>query len=65
MNWIDCGEYETRPVVYKHVLCYCPKWNDSGYQVAYWDGTTWQYDEDPNGTFSKYVEAWVLFMEAD
>jgi hypothetical protein len=64
MNWNDglpgVGFYKNRPV-----LCYCPEWNDSGYQVAFWNGKEFIYPEQPNERFGGYVERWALFLEAD
>ncbi len=64
MNWIDI-ESEVKPQKGRVVLCYCPGWNDTGYQVAQWDGNKFFYDEQPNTLFSDYVESWNIFMEAD
>ena len=53
------------PVVDRNVLCYCPDWNESGYQVAYWDGISFLYDEQPNKYFNKYVISWAMFSKAE
>lgn len=45
------------------VLCSCPEWNDLGFQVAEWDGKKFHYEEDPNGTFDEYVEAFYTLDE--
>jgi hypothetical protein len=64
MRWIDASEI-AKPKYGVNVLCYCPDWNDSGYQVATFKAGKFEYDEDPNGSFGDHVEKWTLFMEAD
>lgn len=63
-NWID-SEDKVKPNVARTVLAYCPDWNNSGYQVCYWDGKVFRYDEEPNDDFHTYVNSWAIFMEAD
>lgn len=41
------------------VICRCPNWCDEGYQVAKWNGSEFEYDSDPNGTFNEYVIAFM------
>jgi|11BtaG_2_1085332.scaffolds.fasta_scaffold139477_1 hypothetical protein len=64
MQWID-SEIEVKPTVGRNVIVFCPEWNASGYQICYWDGKTFRYEEQPNDDFHTYVNAWTLFMEAD
>ena len=51
MNWID-NRLRVKPTEFdKYVLCYCPKWNDSGYQVAKFNGKKCDYGDAPNDNF--------------
>ena len=45
------------------VLCRCPYWCDSGYQIAKWNGEIFEYDEDPNGGFNDEVIAFMPLTE--
>lgn len=45
------------------VICRCPNWCDEGYQIARWNGEEFEYDSDPNGTFNKYVIAFLPLNE--
>ena len=63
MRWIDI-EDSAKPKFGIFVLCHCPEWNESGYQVAQFKAGRFEYDEDPNGSFGDYVKSWALFMEA-
>ncbi len=63
MRWIDSEEL--KPQVRRKVLAYCPGWCDSDYQVCYWDGKVFRYDEQPNNDFHIYVNQWAAFLEAD
>lgn len=49
----------------RHLICYCPEWNNHGYVVAQFDGNKFWYDEDHNQCFDDYVEKWSLFLEAN
>ena len=62
--WVK-AESEIKPSSSRPILCYCPGWNDLGYQVAQWKNGKFQYDEDPNGFFNEYVKEWSIFFEAD
>lgn len=64
MNWIEATS-EVKPFSDRPIICYCPDWNESGYQIAKWEHGKFQYDEDPNGSFDEHVEQWCSFMEAD
>lgn len=64
MNWIKSTD-KIKPQKGRVVLCYCPGWNDLGYQVGVWDGHGFCYEEQPNEMFSDYVESWAIFTEAD
>lgn len=44
-----------------NLLCYCPEWNESQYVVAQYDGVSFWYDEDHNGSFNNYVVEWCYF----
>ena len=44
------------------VICRCPNWCSLGYQVAYWNGEMFEYDDDPNGGFNDHV---IAFMPLD
>jgi len=65
MFWIDVNNDEIKPPSYRPVLCFCPGWNNSGYQVANYSNKKFEYDEDPNGNFHKYVKEWFVFLEAE
>ena len=65
MKWIDKKSEVKPPKGRRPILCYCPSWNDSTYQVAYYDGNQFYYDEQPNDDFDEEVVSWTLFMEAD
>lgn len=54
-----------KPPINRVLLCCCPEWNESGYQVAKWNGDEFTYDEQPNSMFNGMVVEWALFMEAD
>ncbi len=56
-------EESKKPERRKNVLAYCPDWNNSGYQVCYWNGTKFVYDEQPNDDFNDYVLEWFPFEE--
>lgn len=63
-NWFHITD-STRPMKGRLVLCYCPEWCNSGYQVAYFDEDQggFYYDEQPNSQFNDCVEAWSLLGE--
>lgn len=65
MNWIDVGPSEIEPPRKRVLICYCSKWCDSGYQIAFWDGDEFHYEDEPNENFSMHVERWSVFLEAD
>ena len=63
-EWIDVDSGivppENRPL-----LCYCPEWSETGYQVArYRKNIGFYYYEEPNDVFSDLVEKWAIFIEA-
>ena len=62
-KWFDSEEQQ--PMVGRSVIAYCPDWNSSGYQVCYWDGKVFRYEEQPNDDFHTYVNQWSLILEAD
>lgn len=64
MNWMIANN-KTDPPRNRVLLCFCPEWSDTGYQVAKWNGKEFYYDEMPNGMFSEHVAKWTLFLEAD
>ena len=64
MNWIDVIGGVTPPED-RPLLCYCPEWNGTGYQVAMWNGDVFYYDEQSSDNFNAHVEKWTLFFEAD
>jgi hypothetical protein len=64
LNWIDVTG-KTKPQKDRVLICYCPEWCDSHYQVAHWNGNEFVYDEQPNDMFSGMVEKWAIFYEAD
>ena len=47
------------------LLCYCPGWSDTGYQVAEFDGKIFEYEDQPNEGFHSFVEQWSFFTEAN
>jgi hypothetical protein len=64
MNWIKV-EDNIKPQIGRVVICYCPEWCSSGYQIAFWNGKEFYFDEQPNDMFNDLVESWTIFMEAD
>lgn len=64
LNWIDVNSGVTPPKG-RPVLCYCPEWIETEYQVATWNGDEFYYTEQSNGSFSEHVEKWALFYGAD
>jgi len=66
MNWIKAAkDNKIKPPPFRPIICYCPEWNCSGYQIAQWNTKEFEYEEQPNDMFSDLVEEWALFMEAD
>jgi hypothetical protein len=65
MFWIDARDETIKPPTDRPILCYCPGWNNAGYQVAYYSKGRFDYDESPNETFNDHVEQWFVFLEAD
>jgi len=63
MNWIDVED--VTPPKDRPLLCYCPEWSETGYQVAEWNGKEFYYAEQMNDMFSETVEKWLVFYEAD
>lgn len=45
------------------VLCKCPNWCSSGYQVARWNGREFEYDEQPNDWFDRDVISFMILSE--
>ena len=43
-----------------YVLAECEGWNDSGFQVCYYNGKEFTYNEVPNDMFDMYVTGWIL-----
>jgi hypothetical protein len=65
MSWIKISSGIVPPSE-RVLLCYCPEWNETGYQVAMWDKNKgFYYHEQPNDMFHDLVEEWSIFMEAD
>lgn len=44
-------------------ICRCPEWCDECYQVAMWNGKSFEYDADPNGSFNDYVIGFLPLNE--
>lgn len=63
-KWIPVTS-EVKPEPFRHVIAYCPEWNQSGYEVCYWNGSQFWSDDACSDDFDGYVEQWSLFMEAD
>jgi len=64
MKWID-SEEQIKPARLRPIIVYCPEWSLSGYQVCYWDGKVFRYDEQPNNDFHSYVTMWSIFLEVN
>ena len=69
MKWIDVNSGELPPVG-QPILCYCPEWSETGYQVARWSEETGfyyyeYYYEEPSEQFCDLVEKWAVFETAD
>ena len=65
MNWVSVESSIEPPKASRPLLCFCPKWCDNGYQVAFWNGKEFHYEDQPNENFSQHVEEWAIFLEAD
>jgi hypothetical protein len=65
MLWIDVKDIDIKPPTYRPILCYCPDWNNSGYQVAYYSKGEFYYEGSLNGEFHYYVQKWFVFLEAE
>lgn len=63
MNWMSVNG--VKPPKNRVLLCYCPEWCESGYQVAEWNGKRFVYEEEPNEIFDQHVKEWSIFLEAD
>lgn len=37
------------------VICKCPHWNEEGFQIAFWNGDEFEFDDQPNYLFDKQV----------
>lgn len=46
------------------LLAKCPGWCASGYQVCFWGGKSFFYDEQPNDMFNEEVIAWSAIKES-
>lgn len=59
------GTRESPPDDYRDVVCFCPEWNNSGYQIAYYDHNEgkFRYAEQLNDSFDSYVISWVDIPE--
>jgi len=64
VEWVGV-ESKIKPQVGRLVLCYCPEWNEEGYQVAVWKGKEFTYGGQPNEMFDGLVLSWNIFLEAD
>jgi len=45
------------------VICYCPDWCSTAYQVAKFSGKEFSYEDQPNDMFDQHVVAWSYFDE--
>lgn len=45
------------------VLCKCPEWSDEGFQIAFWNGSEFEYSGQPNDMFNEYVVSFVPLDE--
>ena len=64
MKWIDVNS-SVKPPENRVLLCYCPEWSETGYQVARWSEAGFYYYEEPNEQFGDLVEKWAVFETAD
>lgn len=65
LNWID-KDSGIIPPTNRPLLCYCPEWSETGYQVAYFNKADgFYYHEQPNDIFPELIEKWAIFLEAD
>ena len=64
INYIEVSSKIPIPMN-RNLICYCPDWCDSGYQIAHHNGLEFVYDEQHNDLFSDHVEKWAIFLEAD
>ena len=62
-NWIKNLDSKIKPQTNIPVICSCPDWCISGYQIGYWNGREFRYENQPNDTFGKYVEMWRYLPE--
>ena len=65
MHWVDVDNENVKPPVNRVLICFCPEWSETKYQVAFFNGTTFYYPEQPNDMFNDLVEQWAIFYEAD
>jgi hypothetical protein len=45
------------------IICRCPNWCDSGYQIAKFEDGIFCYDDQPNDAFDENVIAWTPLDE--
>ena len=60
-EWIRVSDM--KPARGDKVLCYCPDWCDTEYQIAMFDGKKFYYEDQPNDMFDGLVVAWSYFGE--
>lgn len=54
---------ETKPKEGILIICHCPNWCDSGYQIAKFEDGIFCYDDQPNDAFDENVIAWIPLDE--
>ena len=65
LDWIDVNS-SVKPPENRVLLCYCPEWSETGYQVARWsEETGFYYYEEPNEQFGDLIEKWAVFETAN
>jgi len=59
--YIEKTKQSVRMLKYKQlVICKCPDWCSEGFQIGYWNGREFDYDECPNNMFDETVISFML-----
>ena len=60
VNFSSSEDFPPRSVP---LLVKCVAWCSSGYQVCYWSGSRFYYDEQQNNIFHDEVTGWILIND--
>lgn len=39
----------------------CPNWNEEGWQICTWNGSSFEYSSQSNDDFDSLVDGWIVF----